>query len=279
MLKIFFLVFLFISCFCVNAKQYHESHMYGERCSTNPADEVVESCDMVDSATNCVNKLEVQELTDGEKIREAVAIVVARFDHIGCGNIAQECFNASRIVQIAENPNGWRELLFLMSGLVALIISLFVTKVLASMFNVEVAKLIWIPIGACIAMLIAAFGALKTAGKNKKLLVGGVALSAMGVVSLVNPIRHAFFDFTAWVFIWFAGWYVPLCSFATGLAILLFVFSLCTKNLGGGFGSVGAIVFRNAIGLIVIPFVCAFIFVGIISIFGPWFDANIGSFS
>lgn len=265
---------LFFSSFAIS--QQYSKTMY-ENLSSYKSEEVINEGFDQSVSSPAVN--DTRKITEGEKIRNAVSSVIVRFDKIGLGNFAQQCFDASRIVQIAENPNGWRELVFLMSGLIALIISLFVTKVLASMFKVEVAKLIWIPIGACVAMLIGVYMALKTAEKHKKIAAGAIALSAIGVVSIIGPIRQAFFDFTAWVFIWFAGWYVPLCSFATGLGILIFVFSILGKHLDGGFGSIGSIILRNAIGIIVIPFVCAFVFLGIISVFGPWFDANIGSFS
>lgn len=265
---------LFFSSFAIS--QQYSKTMY-ENLSSYKSEEVIN--DGFDQSVSSPAVNDTRKITEGEKIRNAVSSVIVRFDKIGLGNFAQQCFDASRIVQIAENPNGWRELVFLMSGLIALIISLFVTKVLASMFNVEVAKLIWIPIGACVAMLIGVYMALKTAEKHKKIAAGAIALSTIGVVSIIGPIRQAFFDFTAWVFIWFAGWYVPLCSFATGLGILIFVFSILGKHLDGGFGSIGSIILRNAIGIIVIPFVCAFVFLGIISVFGPWFDANIGSFS
>lgn len=275
-LRWFLVVFSFLHVSSFAISQQYSKTMY-ENLSSYKSEEVIN--EGFDQSVSSPEVNDTRKITEGEKIRNAVSSVIVRFDKIGLGNFAQQCFDASRIVQIAENPNGWRELVFLMSGLIALIISLFVTKVLASMFNVEVAKLIWIPIGACVAMLIGVYMALKTAEKHKKIAAGAIALSAIGVVSIIGPIRQAFFDFTAWVFIWFAGWYVPLCSFATGLGILIFVFSILGKHLDGGFGSIGSIILRNAIGIIVIPFVCAFVFLGIISVFGPWFDANIGSFS
>ena len=109
---------------------------------------------------------------EAEKFRETMRAVVAEYDKIGAGELAQQCIDASHIVQIAENPSGWREILFLLAGLVSLIAALFITKILASMFKVEIAQLLWIPIAGCIALLVGLFVAIRAA-KRRGIQPGG----------------------------------------------------------------------------------------------------------
>lgn len=214
---------------------------------------------------------------DGVRMRETVEAVVFQYDRIGAGELARQCLDASRIVQIAEHPTGWREMLFLIAGLASLTAALFITKLLAEMFKVEVAKLLWIPIALCVALLGAAFYAVHQAKRRKVALAAGVALSAAGVVSVVDPVRHAFFGAVASAFLWFTAWYVPMAAAVAGLAGLLFVASLLLKHLGAG----GFVPFmlRNAVGLVAIPAVCALVFLAILGVVGPWFDAHVGTFA
>ena len=214
---------------------------------------------------------------DGERMRETVETVVAQYDQIGAGELARQCLDASRIVEIAEHPTGWREMLFLLAGLVSLTAALFVTKLLADMCKVEVAKLLWIPIALCVALLGMVFYAVHQAKKRKAALAAGVALSAAGVVSVVDPVRHAFFGAAAEVFLWFTAWYVPIVAVVMGMAGLLLVASLLFKHLGAEW--FGPFVLRNAVGLVAIPAACAVVFLAILSVVGPWFDAHVGTFA
>lgn len=214
---------------------------------------------------------------DGERMRETVEAVVAQYDQIGAGELARQCLDASRIVQIAEHPTGWRELLFLVAGLVSLTAALFITKLLADMFKVEVAKLLWIPIALCVALLGMVFYAVHRARKQKVALAAGVALSAAGVVSVVDPVRHAFFGAVAETFLWFTAWYVPIVAVIVGMAGVLLVASLLFKHLGAEW--FGPFVLRNTVGLVAIPAVCAVVFLAILSVVGPWFDAHVGTFA
>lgn len=216
--------------------------------------------------------VEESEREDAANLRETMNAVVAEYDKIGAGELARQCIDASRIVQIAENPSGWREILFLFAGLASLLAALFITKMFASMFKVEIAQLMWIPIAACIALLVGLFAAIHSAKKHKVAIAAGVALSAAGVVSLVDPVRHAFFGVVANAFAVFTAWYVPIAGAAISIAGLLFVFTLLCRQMGGGLGSVGAFVLRNAIGLVAIPGVCAFLFLAILSIVDPWLE-------
>lgn len=213
---------------------------------------------------------------EAERFRETMRAVVAEYDKIGAGELAQQCIDASRIVQIAENPSGWREILFLLAGLVSLIAALFITKILASMFKVEIAQLLWIPIAGYIALLVGLFVAIRAAKKRKVAVAAGVALSAAGVISFVDPVRHAFFGIVADVFVVFTAWYVPIAAAALGIAGLLIVFFFLCKNVGDGFGAIGAFLLRNTIGLVAIPGVCAFLFLVILSVVGPWFEDHAG---
>ena len=214
---------------------------------------------------------------DAERFRETMRSIVAEYDKIGAGELARQCIDASRIVQIAENPSGWREILFLLAGLVSLIAALFITKILASMFKVEIAQLLWIPIAACIAVLVGLFVAIRAAKKRKVAVAAGVALSAAGVISFVDPVRHAFFGIVADIFLIFTAWYVPIVASVISLAGLLFVFLVLLKHLGGDWlGSVVLFVLRNAIGFVAIPGVCAFLFLAILSVVGPWFEGHAG---
>ena len=161
---------------------------------------------------------------EAERLRQTMRAIVAEYEKIGAGELAQQCIDASQIVQIAENPTGWREMLFLLAGLVSLLAALFITKVLASMLKVEIAQLLWIPIAGCIALLVGLFMAIRAAKKQKVAIATGVALSAAGVISFVDPIRHAFFGIVADVFVIFTAWYVPLVVVAFGIVGLLIVF-------------------------------------------------------
>ena len=217
---------------------------------------------------------------DGAKMRETVETIVSEYDKIGAGPLVRQCMDASRIVEIAENPTGIRELVFLLAGIISLVVALFVTKHLAGMFHVEIAKLLWIPIVACFAVLLGVWQAWRAAAKHKFALAGGIALSAVGVVSVVDPVRHAFFDLVSSMFLGFAAWYVPLAGVAISLAGLLFVAKYLVRNLGdGGVGKAIDWVFRNAIGLVVIPFVCACVFLGVLFIASPIFDRYVGTFA
>lgn len=211
---------------------------------------------------------------EAEKFRHTMQAVVAEYDKIGAGVLARQCLDASRIVQIAENPSGWREILFLLAGLVSLLAALFITKILASMFKVEIAQLLWIPIAGCIALLVGLFMAIRAAKKRKVAVAAGVALSAAGVVSLVDPVRHAFFGFVANVFVVFTAWYVPLVAAAVGMAGLLFVFFLLCSHAGDTFKAIGGFLLRNAIGLVAIPGVCAVLFLAILAVVGPWIEGH-----
>ena len=66
---------------------------------------------------------------DGAKMRETVNAVVAEYDKIGAGEMAQQCLDASRIVQIAESKTGWKEIVFLIAALASFTVALFITKV------------------------------------------------------------------------------------------------------------------------------------------------------
>ena len=223
------------------------------------------------------NEGEVAAEDDGERMRETVEAVVAQYDQIGAGDLARQCLDASRIVQIAEHPTGWRELLFLVAGLVSLTAALFITKLLADMFKVEVAKLLWIPIALCVALLGMVFYAVHRARKQKVALAAGVALSAAGVVSVVDPVRHAFFGAVAETFLWFTAWYVPIVAVIVGMAGVLLLLSLLFKHLGAEW--FGPFVLRNTVGLVAIPAVCAVVFLAILSVVGPWFDEHVGAFA
>ncbi len=213
---------------------------------------------------------------EAAKFRSTMDAVVAEYDRIGAGALARQCLDASRIVEIAENPSGWREIVFLAAGLVSLLAALFITKLLGSMFKVEIAQLLWIPIAGCLALLAGLFMAVRAAKKRKAAVVAGVALSAAGVVSLVDPVRHAVFGVVADVFVAFTAWYVPLAAAALGMAGVLFVFFLLLRHMGEWAGAVGAFVLRNALGLALIPGVCAVLFLAILSVVGPWFEGRAG---
>ena len=203
---------------------------------------------------------------DAIAFRQKMDAVVAQYDRISpeAGNLARQCIDASRIVDIAEHPTSFREIVFLAAVAIALIVSLFVTKILASMFKIEIAKLLWIPIAFVGGVLVACYATIRMATKRKALLAAGVAVSAAGAVSAIDPLRHGFFEFVANVLLAFSAWYVPLALTAVSLAGLLFVASLVIKNLGGG-GSWCTIVLRNVAGFVAIPAVCAVVFVGIMS--------------
>lgn len=213
---------------------------------------------------------------EAERFRQTMRAIVAEYDRIGAGELAQQCIDASRIVQIAENPSGWREILFLLAGLVSLIAALFITKILASMFKIEIAQLLWIPIAGCLTFLIGLFMAIRAAKKRKAAVAAGIALSAAGVISFVDPVRHAFFGIVADVFVIFTAWYVPLVMVAGTIIVLLVILFFLCNSIGGGFGAIGAFLLRNTIGLIVIPGVCAVLFLAILSVVEPWFTGHAG---
>ena len=108
-------------------------------------------------------------------------------------------------------------------------------------------------------------------------LAAGVVLSAAGVISVVDPVRHAFFGAVAETILWFTAWYVPIVAVIARMAGVLLVVSLLFKHLGAG--RFGPFVLRNAVGLVAIPAVCAVVFLAILSVVGPWFDAHVGTFS
>ena len=216
---------------------------------------------------------------DAAKLRKTMNAIVREYDKIGAGELARQCIDASRIVQIAENPTGWREILFLLAGLVSLIAALFITKLLGSMFKIEIAQLLWIPLAACIALLIGLFAAIRAAKKRKAAVAAGIALSAVGAVSFIDPLRHAFFSIVAEVFVIFTAWYVPLAAIAIGVVGLLFLYSLLCNHAGGVFASIGSFLLRNVIGIVLIPGVCALLFLGILSVVGPWFDRHANEFA
>ncbi len=213
---------------------------------------------------------------EAERLRQTMRAIVTEYDRIGAGELAQQCIDASRIVQIAESPSGWREILFLLAGLISLIAALFITKILASMFKIEIAQLLWIPIAGCLTLLIGLFMAIRAAKKRKAAVAAGIALSAAGVISFVDPVRHAFFGIVADVFVIFTAWYVPLVMMAGTIMFLLFVFFFLCKSMGCGFDAIGAFLLRNTIGLIVIPGVCAVLFLAILSVVEPWFTGHAG---
>lgn len=210
---------------------------------------------------------------EAERFRETMRAVVAEYDKIGAGELAQQCIDASRIVQIAENPSGWREILFLLAGLVSLIAALFITKILASMFEVEIAKLLWIPIGLLVAVFVAGFVAVRVARRRKTILAAGIALSAAGAVSVIDPLRHAFFNIVANVLLAFTAWFVPIVIAVISMAGLFFVASILMRHLGAGWW--WSFLMRNLAGLVAIPFVCAFVFIGIMSFVGPYFFKDV----
>lgn len=215
---------------------------------------------------------------DGAKMRQAAETVVAEYEKIGAGEIAQQCIDASRIVEIAEQPTGLREMAFLLASIISLFLALMVTYFLANMFKVEIAKLLWLPIGGVLLLLGVAWQSYKAAKKRKFAIAAGVALSATGVISVVDPVRHAFFDLVASIFLGFTSFYVPFASAAIGLIGILFLAIFLFKNLGGGmFAKIAQWLLRNSIGFVVIPLVCAFSFLGILSIVGPWIDAKVAS--
>lgn len=213
---------------------------------------------------------------EAERLRQTMRAIVAEYDRIGAGELAQQCIDASRIVQIAENPSDWHEILFLLAGLVSLIVALFITKILASMFKIEIAQLLWIPIAGGFTLLVGLLMAIRAAKKRKVAVATGIALSAAGVISFVDPVRHAFFGIVTDAFVIFTAWYVPLVMVAgTIMFLLIIVFFLC-KSMGGGFGAIGAFLLRNTIGLIVIPGICAVLFLAILSVVEPWFTGHAG---
>ena len=214
---------------------------------------------------------------DAMRFREAVETALAQCDRLApaAGDLARQCIDASRIVEIAEHPTSVREMAFLLVVVLSLLASLFVTKILASMFKVEIAKLLWIPIGLLGTAVIAVYSAVHIAARRKALLAAGVALSAAGAVSVIDPLRHAFFGLAADALLFFTAWYVPLCMAAVSFAGLLFVGAMLMKNLGAGPWVSFAL--RNIAGLVAIPAVCAMVFIGIMSFVGPWFFDNVST--
>lgn len=213
---------------------------------------------------------------DGAKMRAVVNAVVSEYDKIGAGSIAQQCLDASRIVQIAESRTGWKEIVFLIAVIVSLAVALFITKVIASMFNIAVAKLLWIPIGLCVAGVVALFYALRRASKHKMAVAAGVALSALGVVSVVDPVRHAFFDVVAALLIWFTSIYVPFVLAIVGAVGILLVIMLVFNSLCPSVGSFIGTIVKNLVALAVIPFVGGIVFLLIMSVVAPRVDKYTG---
>lgn len=213
---------------------------------------------------------------DGAKMRATVESVVSEYDKIGVRDIAQQCLDASRIVQIAESRTGWKEMVFIVAVIASLALALFITKVLASTFNVAVAKLLWIPIGLCVAGVIALLAALRKAGKLGMAVSAGAALSALGVVSAVDPVRHAFFDTVASLLIWFTSIYVPFVLAIAGVAGMLLVIMILFKTLCPSVGSFIGTILKNLVALAVIPFVSGLVFLLIMSVVAPSVDKFTG---
>ncbi len=213
---------------------------------------------------------------DGAKMRETVNAVVAEYDKIGAGEMAQQCLDASRIVQIAESKTGWKEIVFLIAALASFTVALFITKVIASMFDIAVAKLLWIPIGLCVAGLVALFIAIRRAGKHKMAIAAGAALSALGVISVVDPVRHAFFETVASLLIWFTSLYVPFVLAIIGASGVLIVIMLVFHSLCPSVGAFVGKIIKNLVALAVIPIVSGVVFLLIMSIVAPSVDKYTG---
>lgn len=206
---------------------------------------------------------------DGSKMRATVNAIVAEYDKIGAGEIVQQCLDASRIVQIAESKTGWKEIVFLIAALASFTVALFITKVIASMFNVAVTKLLWIPIGLCVAGLVALFITIRRAGKHKMAIAAGAALSALGVISVVDPVRHAFFETIASLLLWFTSLYVPFVLAVIGAAGILILIMLVFHSLCPSVGAFVGKIIKNLVALAVIPIVSGVVFLLIMSIVAP----------
>ena len=217
-----------------------------------------------------------QKNADGANMREKADAIVAEYDKIGAGEMVQQCLDASRIVQIAESRTGWKEVVFLVAAFVAFTVSLFITKIIASMFKIAVAQLLWIPIGVCVAGIVALFVALRRASKYKMAVAAGAALSALGIVTVVDPVRHAFFDTVAWVLMLFASIYVPFVLFVIGAAGVLLALMILFNNLCPSVGACIGWVLKNLVALAVIPFVSCIVFLVIMSVVTPSVDKLAG---
>ncbi len=211
-----------------------------------------------------------QDRADAEKAAEQkknLSKTVSELDKIGGGDVAQMCIDASHLDDIIENPTGWREIYFIVAGLVALIVSLFITKGLATLCKVEIAWLLNLPIIGCIWLLKELWELVKMAKKNKVALAAGLALSATGAVTLIDPLRHSIVSTIISFSTYLASLYASLVMYvasAFGLAVLVVLFHKPT----------GMFLIRNLIGIVAIPFCCAIIFVLLLAMAGPFFESK-----
>lgn len=204
---------------------------------------------------------------EAAELQEGESKIVAEFDRFGGGDVVQMCIDASHINDIVENATGWREIYFIVAGLAALIISLFITKGLASLFKVEVAWLLYLPILGCLWLFCILCDLVQMAKKNKVALAAGLALSGTGAVTLIDPLRHSIVSTIISIFTSLASLYASLVMYvasAFGLAVLVVLFHK----------PIGKFLIRNLIGIVAIPFCCAIIFVLLLAMVGPFIESR-----